>query len=907
MNMANASSPVLTNNLRVLLPDDHWLPRPELLRKLDAGQSCKLILVSAPLGYGKTTLITHFLSRSALPVAWITLEKGDDHLHDFIRKLANEVERALPASMSMTLSLAENSPAMSEAILVNRCLQDVSAIERPMFLVLDNCEVLSDAGIHQLMRSLLAALPPSVHLMALTRVDPPWHLAKLRLKNQVCDIRGADLQFNRQQVSQFINQNMPAAVDEEIVNWLMEYTEGWPAALQMARLAMSNHAPDMLLTSFRGTNLQITEYFAEEVFKSLSDQARILLMNAAVPDQFSPELVDFMLEGNLPHGAVDTIITELENAGLFIKPVDAERIWFRLHPIFRDFLIYHLRMKHGVAAYRRCNLLASEWFEQRQLYEPAVRHALAAGNVDRAAGIVLEMIMPVQANATAPIINRNLRLLALFTESDQNSRVDLLCVRLMTAMSQGNTVESERLIIQIEAQLQNDPCETDPALQTIARGMIKGYWGEKHYWRGKGADALAELDAALTLLPDRFSSHRNSILLFRAGALCQSHCKAEGVAAAQQFIADAMGRSDNSLFTAFTAQLMVHHIFIENKAVERSAQELLSYIEARNAAPNWHVFAWYFLGMVCLEGNDLTGAFQHFEKLSDLRYVGNTRIIHDGLLALALITQLNGDAERAMLLAREARQYAVITQNALSLEFSTSLEARLAVLQGRPQDALDMLPAVKPANRGFALWVERPRLTKAEALIALGGTANLKAALELTDAALENARQTNNGRLLIYSLVTQSAVLHSLNKVPDAMAALNEALRMGRQSGYVRPFVALRKPVGELLQRCTPAASLADFVLQLRKEMARSLPAQVEQGMKTGHILEHGVTPLTTREMEVLILVSERRSIDEMAQALFISPNTVKKHLANIYGKLGVKSGRQAVAKMREIGVLPPV
>ena len=627
-------------------PDAHWLPRPALLDRLNQGLAQKLILISAPLGFGKTMLAVRWLEQTDLPSAWITLDKGDDGLIDFIRLLAHGIRRVLPDACQSTLTLVENASSLAEQLVFEAALIDLSAIDRELLIVLDNCEALSNAGIHRLIRALLAVMPANLHLVALTRIDPPWHLAKLRLKNQVCDIRGSDLQFSKQESSAYINRSLHPAISDETLAWLDKYTEGWPAALHMAQLAMSSHSPDALMMSFRGTNRQITEYFAEEVLNSLPEETQVFLLAASVPDQFCASLIEGMLPERALTASVHATITELENAGLFINPLDAERVWYRLHPIFRDFLSYHLRKEQGIAVQRRYHLLASAWFDRHNMVEQAVQHALAAGDVDRAGSIVLAQIKPVQASSTAQIINQNMRLVAQFSKADQRDRIDLLCMQTVIAAGQGNDLENMRLMKVIEARLSTDPSGLHTPLRSIALGMVRAYQGEQRFWLGDGAGAISAFDEALSLLPEDFVNNRNTAMLFRAGAICQTLGKPAALEAVQEYTFEALGRSDESIFSAYIAQLLVQHMCADLISVERAAQEMAALIETRNARSFWKVFPLYFLGICRFEANDLAGAAICFSQLAAMSTSGNVRIVHDSMLALAMIHQIEGNADQ---------------------------------------------------------------------------------------------------------------------------------------------------------------------------------------------------------------------------------------------------------------------
>jgi LuxR family maltose regulon positive regulatory protein len=321
----------------------------------------------------------------------------------------------------------------------------------------------------------------------------------------------------------------------------------------------------------------------------------------------------------------------------------------------------------------------------------------------------------------------------------------------------------------------------------------------------------------------------------------------------------------------------------------------------------WRGWTHYFLGIICYEQNDLEAAAQHWRQVEAMRYQVNPGVFHNSLAGLALIAQAQGQAVQALAYAQTAREFAVEMRSPPLLMLSEALAVRLALLGGNQTEALRYAGEINPsANQSNAIWLESPSITVLRARLAEATPDSLATALELAETCLGQAEKAHNTRQVIQATALQALIRHRLRQPAQAFAALDQALTLGEPGGFTRTFLDLGPPMAELLQRFDRLRGSTPYLKHLLAAFVRELAPAGRHDQTAHYVQLHGITPLTQRELELLELVGHRLTVKEMAERLVISPNTVKKHLANIYSKLGAKNRRQAIAKAKEVGLLPP-
>jgi LuxR family transcriptional regulator, maltose regulon positive regulatory protein len=337
------------------------IDRPHLLVRLDAGLNHKLILMSAPPGFGKTTLVSQWLAACQQPTAWLSLDENDNHLPQFLRYVCAAICRRVPEACNTLQSVvaAVNLPGMDD--LVDLLIEELNALPGTLILVLDDYHRIHSRDVHESMRRLLRYLPPQLHLVILTRADPPLNLGRLRLGQHITEIRAADLQFTLAETHRFLQAQTGRPLDDEVLQALQMRTEGWVIGLQLAGISLQSQTPYQVLARFSGNHRLLAGYLVEEVTADLPEEVAAFLTRSALVERFCAPLGDALLVDSPWAASSQTIIARLEAQNLFVIPLDDEGTWYRYHDLFRDFLLHRLKNEQRPDVLAKLHQRAGDW------------------------------------------------------------------------------------------------------------------------------------------------------------------------------------------------------------------------------------------------------------------------------------------------------------------------------------------------------------------------------------------------------------------------------------------------------------------------------------------------------------------------------------------------------------------
>jgi LuxR family maltose regulon positive regulatory protein len=365
---------LLTTKLYRPRVDVNWPPRPTLLACLDAGLTHKLILLSAPPGFGKSTLVSQWLDNLGLGIldfglngahdhpksnirhlksCWLSLDEGDNQLVQFLRYLIAAVRTCEPAACPNTQSLLGAPQLPGVGYLADILVSELNTLPVELVLVLDDYHLIRSDEVHGVMRHLLRYRPEQLHLVILSRSDPPLHLGRLRIEQQITELRAGDLRFAVEETRQFLDRRLGQSLDNAALNLLHARTEGWITALQLSSIALQGQDPQQFLATFRGNDRLLVGYLVEEVMAHLAEPLRDFLLCTALVDRFCASLADALLADRQPPDSSQALIAQVEAQNLFIIPLDQTGDWFRYHDLFRDFLRHQLKRSASPATLRR--------------------------------------------------------------------------------------------------------------------------------------------------------------------------------------------------------------------------------------------------------------------------------------------------------------------------------------------------------------------------------------------------------------------------------------------------------------------------------------------------------------------------------------------------------------------------
>jgi LuxR family transcriptional regulator, maltose regulon positive regulatory protein len=907
---------LLATKLHVPQPRPGFLPRPRLLERLAEATALELVLVCTPAGFGKTSLLADWARHSRSPVAWLSLDEGDNDPARFWRHVVAALDRVRPGIAEQVAGLLGPPTPPSFEGLVTALINELAGLPDRVLLVLDDYHLVEAETVHASLAFLVEHLPPGLRLLLASRADPPLPLARLRASGQLAELRERELRFTAEEAAALLREAVGPDLLEEAVAALAARTEGWVAGLQLAALSLRGQ-PDIpgFLATFSGSHRWVLDYLTEEVLDRQPDHVRAFLLETSVLERLSGELCDAVT------GRADSqeMLERVERANLFLVPLDEQRRWWRYHHLFADLLRARLAQEQPERL-PRLHQAAAAWSEQRGLVDDAVRHGLAAGDTLWAARLLerhLDRLLLRGENAT---VDRWLR--ALPAEL-VGSRPRLLLTQARLALVIGRLEAVEGLLDAAErafAAAADEPYE--PSVGRAAsllvnisaaiaqdRAFLAVVRGDAEQASAFARRALAELDEGEWMLGSIARGHLAMAEWLRGRlpeaerALASSI--AEWRAAGERFLAvrlsellgyvqRGLGRLDAALGTF---------------------RQVLE-IAATPGRPAQPAAGMAYVGMaeVAYQRGELAAALEHVTKGIELcrRFV-EAPALATGLVALAWIRQATGDYAGALTAMDEAGRVGPSPDVTALLNPIPAQRARLLLAQG------EVAAAARWTNQRGLCTDDQPSYQREPEHLVLARVLLVQRAPEQAFELLERLHQlaATQGRVgsVIEVQALQALGLAASGDERGALAALGEALHLGAPEGYVRVFVDEGAPMASLLGRLAApgqrerVAGAGDVPPDYLARLLASFPPAAARTFHLGGRAVAGpvpglVEPLSERELEVLALLATGRSNQQIAEELVVALDTVKKHVSRVLDKLGAANRTQAVARARELELL---
>jgi LuxR family maltose regulon positive regulatory protein len=893
--------PLLTTKLYIPPARPDWVPRPRLIERLDGGLHRKLTLVSAPAGFGKTSLLSEWTQQRACPVAWVSLDAGDSDPARFWAYVVAAVQTIHPGVGEATLAALQSPQRPPIEPLLTGLINDVARLPDPLVLVLDDFHVVTGQPVSQGITFLLDNLPPQMHVILSSRADPPWPLARLRARREMTELRTRDLRFTSAETASFLNDVMGLDLSPEDVAALEARTEGWIVGLQMAALSMRGRRDASgFIKALSGSHRFILDYLVEEVLERQARDVQDFLLNTSILERLTAPLC------NAVTGAEDSqaILAQLEGANLFLVPLDDERRWYRTHQLFADLLRNRLEQAHPgrlPALHRR----ASEWYESQGQIVEAVGHALVAGDVDWIEHLVA-------GNALAVIYHGQLATVAGWLDALPGEvmrvRPRLSVARAWALAHAGQLDRSEALLQEVENALagpdeQSGTLELSTAEGQHIGGHIAAIRAYAAALQGDNARSAGLARQALDHLPEEDRTVRGWTALALG---CVLRSQGDFAAAAQAFaqamaISRAAGDSHlevDVLWELAGLQLSQGHLHQVVSTCQEALQVADRYTRRGGRQLPVTGYTYSLMSYVLCEWNDLETAVRYARKGLELcRQWGQADAQAQACLRLASALRAVGDTDGALDAIQEARQVATGLGPWYALTAGAQ-EARIRLAQGDvaaatrwlAQSGLD--PDQEPSIDYGGTYLILARI-----LLAQG---RLDETLGLLARLLDMAQAKGLVATHIGALILQALALQAQGEDRRALAALERALSLAEPEGYVRAFIAEGPPMGELLRQAAARGIRPDYAGKLLAALGSETADQPGTSPPDSSLLE----PLSKRELQVLRLWAAHLSSIDIAEELVISVSTVRSHIKSIYGKLGVHSRREAVARAQALGLL---
>jgi LuxR family transcriptional regulator, maltose regulon positive regulatory protein len=887
------------------------LGRSRLIQRLDQGMAREVVLVCTPAGFGKSTLLADWAANARWPVAWLSLDPEDNDPMRFWRYVVAALDRVGGGAGEHVLPLLSPLSVMSSRIVVTALVNQLQVAPEELALVLDDYHLIDTGSIHDDMAFLLGHLPPQLHVVITSRSDPPLPLARLRARGQLVELRAADLRFTLEESAALLGEVWGLDLGPGAMVALERRTEGWAVGLQLTALSLRERPdPDAFLGEFTGTHRYVLDYLSEEVLERQPDRVRTFLLESSILERLSGPLCDAVTGDS----DSQSMLEELERANLFLIPLDEERRWWRFHHLFADLLRARLgRSEAGQVS--ELHQRAAAWCDQHGLTDEAIRHALAAGDTTWAARLVEHHLSGTLRRGESVTLQR---WLSVLPDGDVRSVPALCLAEGLMELHLGQLDAVERLLEHAERAfaVRAEPQELEVPTDG---GMV------------------AEVPAAIALLRAELSSARGDperTAQFARSALAQLAEEERGPrlwARWVQLLADWMSGQMEKAESGF-AQILTearaapdphplttscHTLGWVQQARGRLGAALKTYREGQRLATEGGRFLPFHAGeahvgiaQVLYARDQLDDALQHVTEGIELtRQVIEFRLPAFGLVNLAWTRQAMGDRDGALEAIDEACRLLPATDVVTMFSPAQTERAGLLLAQGRVDEA-----ARWAEERGLTdeddisyPW-ERSYLVLTRVLLARHQPDRAFGLLKRLDALAESQGRVGS---LIEIRALRSLALQSAGQHQDALTALAEVLALARPEGYVRVFADEGPPMAALLQRLIRArqpgraAAASRAAREHLNRVVQAFRSPMGRPEGAAAVAMGPIEPLTKRELEVLGLIAAGRPNQEIADQLVVTLETVKKHTSHIFSKLGAANRTDAVARARQLRLLP--
>jgi ATP/maltotriose-dependent transcriptional regulator MalT len=890
--------------------------RPRLSERLDRGTASKLVLVSAPAGFGKTTLLTEWLAARPAALAeerlaaWLSLDPGDNDPASFWAYVIAALRTVASGVGESALALLDTpQPPPIETVLTT-LLNDLGAVAGEIVLVLDDYHVIDARDVQDGMAFLLDHLPPRLHVVIASRADPALPLARMRARGELAEIRAAELRFTAAEAAAYLNEVMGLQLTARDVTALEGRTEGWIAALQLAALSMQGR-DDLagFIAGFAGDDRYVVDYLAEEVLARQPDRVQAFLLQTSILARLSGPLCDAVTG----QGGGKGMLEELDRGNLFLVSLDDRRRWYRYHHLFADVLQARLQDEHPGQVpdlHRR----ASQWHEQNGERPAAIGHALAAGDFERAAGLVelaipamrrtrqeatlrgwLE-VLPGEVVRARPVLSVNFAGVLLMGGELEGVDDRLRDAERWLEPSTGHREEprgpSAEMVVADEEEYHRLPAtiEMYRAGQALAQGDAPGT--VRHAQRAielaLDDDHLCRASAAALL----------GLVYWGSGDLDAGH---RGYSACVEGLRRAGHIADT--FGCAIALADIRSTQGRLGAALRTFEQALQLADEQGG-PVLRGTADMYVGMseVARERDDLpaaTGLLLRSQELGE--HTGLPQNQYRWRVAMARVREAEGDLRGALDLLNDAeRRY--VSDFFPNVRPVPALRARVWIALGRLGEALGWAREHGlSVDDGLSYLREFEHITLARLLLARyqveRAEPSLHQAARLLERLLPAAEEGGRTGRVIEILVLRALAHQALGDIPAALGVLDRAVTLAEPEGYVRVFADEGPPMTSLLRAAAKQGTRQDYVRRLLAAATGIKP----NGPREQALIE----PLSERELDVLRLLGSELDGPAIARELMVSLNTMRTHTKNIYAKLAVTNRRAAVRRAAELGLLP--
>lgn len=886
-----AQLPLLSSKFQVPLPRD-LVERPRLTERLEQNTGLKLTLVSAPAGFGKTSLISIWIQENQRSYAYLTLDRGHNDSACFLHYLAAAFQK-MDATIGERVAGPMTAPQTSLQMALSHLINAATDYSESFALILEDYHSIDSASIHEALAFLLDNMPANMHLVVTTRADPPLPLPRLRVRGQLHEIRAADLRFTEEESQRFLNGIMGLAISEPQIGALNQRTEGWIAGLQLSALSLRNHAdPAGFIRDLTGDDHYIMDFLVDEVLQKQSETVQTFLLQTSFLERLSGPLCDAVT----CREDSQELLEQLEEQNLFVFPLDTQRQGYRYHRLFADVLQARLkrRLPRDISTMKS---RAIQWFESQSCLEDAIWLSLDAQFWDDSRRLLSRIVESRDWDLRAESVVTWLR-----TLPREVLAKDAVCclgyARLL--LWKGDLAECRRHLEIAERNLTESGRESQLGPVWSVKALLSPL-------RGEPEAALTLAKKALQVLPADDAEERAMV----NAAIAHAHLARGEVGQALLVLPRTMGAK--STITRAFALIVLSQALVESarlRQAEKISQQIIEKVS--DTLPRGPVAARTCLAAIHLEWNDLQAADR---ELSLAFQTAQERIyrlaVPHAYYVLSRLRWAQGNADAAFeaLGAAEAagRQY-----RPDFLSETTARRGHFWLIQGKLDQVAEWIREQDLKAEGEIVFQQEAGLVVLSRFLLASG--DVRTALGLTERLLEAARPSGRVRTVLTLSAFRALLFDRVHDQSAAFVSLKQALSAGRPEGFVNAFLEEGPAMARLLSRLLAedrtlrsesGRDLREYVEKLLSAFGTPTPDEKGTLPASPKVPEsYLLDPLSARELDVLKLIAAGFSNIEIANQLFVAKSTVKTHINRIYAKLDARSRTRALLRAKEWQIL---
>ncbi len=877
-----------------------YVIRKEIIEILDKNQQNPLSLIVAPAGYGKSVAVSEWLDTTKSLYAWISLDEEHDQLRTFLQYMVTALEDMFPGTfieMTRLLEAKELPPVKTIALAL---INELDFIKQDYILVLDDYHKIGNESIHSILSELLKYPPECMHLSIITRRDPPIQIQRLRLSNRLADVRMKDLSFNKQELKELFFKLHQIELSDSIVSSLIEKTEGWITGICLAIMNVQDPGKLKDLPVRMDNDLYpFSQFLLEEVLSKLDEEFQDILLSISVLDRFSAELVDEFLNAYPDKYGISggsDFITQLIKTNLFLIPLDNQNKWFRFHHLFQELLQNQLKSKKTAGEIKQIYELFGQWNANQGLLEEAIAYLVRGGSEQMAAETLINNRVKLQTRDSWERL-RNCH--SKLPEQIQNNTHELLIIKAWIGFYH---LDFQGIAFCME-QIEKLPNDNNSLMVQGEIDFFKGYFS---YFLLQPEACETFLKSATEKIPDTNPGSLGEAELHYALALILNNRKDEGLSFIRK-IENQNTDLHSIRITRLNAGRFFIHLMDANFNEVVSPARLVQKIGVDNSYP--YALGWgrYAEALELFYQGRFAKSDILFSKLIDNPRQLHTRMAADCFIAKIINCLLNGEYEASMAILEKFKVFSDEIEDASVKTVLQTFQIRIALMQGDMEQAIQLSNTIDlSTDVGLMLWwIEIPRITMCRLLIAMGTTESLNEAVSKLNNLLKENEFCHNKCQAISIQVLLAITHYKVGEKEKALDQFVNCLKRTQQGSFIYPYLEHAEIVTELLDQLTHNEQSSKHIDEIVSAIAK-LPGK---SIKRINIIKSnnvgdGSESISKREQELLQLISDGYRNKEIAAKLYISENTVKKHIYNIFQKLGVQNRVELINKISELELL---